>query len=283
MGVGVIIRQHREQLGMTQDVLAAKVGISKPYLSNIETGRAKNPPADRILSALESALGFERGQLVKLAHWERASVDVREEHELLEQEVTKLRRVLRNLMSGRRNENGSIDLDALADQIKQAQADPAISPDSVAGPDGIDMPQPDNLRSIRGAKAIPIINNVAAGYPHHFTDLDYPPSVADEYLRCPDLHDPQAFGARVVGDSMEPMYHQGDIVVFSPNTPARSGDDCFVRFEADCSTTFKRCYQDNETSVRLQPLNNLYPANVYDRQQITGLWPALFRFEQLRR
>ena len=57
MGLGAIVRQQRERLGMTQDVLAAKAGISKPYLSNIETGRAKNPPSDTKVVALEVALG----------------------------------------------------------------------------------------------------------------------------------------------------------------------------------------------------------------------------------
>ena len=82
---------------------------------------------------------------------------------------------------------------------------------------------------------------------------------------------------------MEPLYHPGDIVVFSPNTPPRGGDDCFVRFEADGSSTFKRFYQDDDANIRLQPLNSRYPAQVYDRRQVTGLWPAVFRFERLLR
>ena len=124
---------------------------------------------------------------------------------------------------------------------------------------------------------------MAAGYPAHFTDLDYPPGVADEYVRCPDLHDTQAFAARVVGDSMEPEFREGDIVVFSPNTQPRPGDDCFVRFDEDGGTTFKRFYQDNKTTIRLQPRNNAYPAMTYPAEKITGLWPALFRIEQLRK
>lgn len=40
--------------------------------------------------------------------------------------------------------------------------------------------------------------------------------VAEEYVRSPDLADPDAFTARVVGDSMAPDYREGDIVIFSP-------------------------------------------------------------------
>ena len=129
---------------------------------------------------------------------------------------------------------------------------------------------------------VPVINNVAAGYPHHFTDLDYPPGVADEYVRCPDVHDPQAFAAQVVGDSMEPDYREGDIVIFSPNLEFRSGDDCFVRFEEAGETTFKRVYQDDQDTLRLQPLNRAYPAQTHAREAITGLWPALFKLQRVR-
>jgi phage repressor protein C with HTH and peptisase S24 domain len=131
-----------------------------------------------------------------------------------------------------------------------------------------------------GKSDIPIINKVPAGYPTDFTDLDYPPSIADEYVRCPDIQDPQAFAARVVGDSMEPDYHEGDIVIFAPNTPAESGQDCFVRLDTG-ETTFKRVYQDDPATLRLQPLNEKYPANIVPRREVTGLWPAVVRIERL--
>ena len=261
MSLGEIIRRRREEVGLTQDQVAGQAGISKPYLSNIETGKAKNPPTDAVLGALERALKFDDFALRKLAHLARTPMDVRQEHELLEAEVHKLRGVIRELISGPRKASGALDLDAMTKTLERQS----------------------NIKGISAGVAVPIINKVAAGYPHHFTDLDYPPSVADEYIRCPDLHDPQAFAAHVVGDSMEPVYHEGDIVIFSPNTPARDADDCFVRFEGDGGTTFKRLYQDNEQTVRLQPLNNRYPAEIYPRERINGLWPAAFKIERLRR
>lgn len=261
MSLGEIIRQRREQAGITQDRLAAQVGISKPYLSNIETGKTKNPPSDGVLKAMEKALGFQPDELVRLAHLVRTPADVRDEHELLEAELNKLRGVVKELLSCRPDsQSAGLDLDGVLVRL-QARS---------------------NISGISAGVAIPLINKLAAGYPRHFTDLDYPPSVADEYVRCVDMHDSQAFAARVVGDSMEPQYHEGDIVVFSPNTPARSGDDCFVRLEGEGGTTFKRFYSDDEATIRLQPLNSKYPAEVYPREQITGLWPAILRIERLR-
>jgi len=39
---------------------------------------------------------------------------------------------------------------------------------------------------------VPIIYKVAAGYPADFNDLDYPAGVADDYVSCTDVHDPNA-------------------------------------------------------------------------------------------
>ncbi|GAG45312.1 unnamed protein product, partial [marine sediment metagenome] len=131
-------------------------------------------------------------------------------------------------------------------------------------------------------RAIPLINRVAAGYPTDFTDLDYPPSVADEYVCCPDVPDPQAFGARVVGDSMAPNYKEGDTVIFAPNAVPRDGDDCFVRFVKDNSTSFKRFHAAPNGRIRLEPINNKYPVEEYGREEINGLWPAIMRVEHIR-
>ena len=261
MSLGEIIRQRRESLGLTQDQLALQVNISKPYLSNIETGKAKNPPSDGVLTAIEGGLSFEAGELTRIAHLVRTPPDVRDEHELLEAEVQKLRSVIKALhATAPRKAFGGVDLDALAGQIRTES----------------------NTRHLSAGARVPVINKLSAGYPLHFTDLDYPPSVAEEYVRCPDIHDSQAFAARVVGDSMEPRYREGDIIVFSPAAPARTGDDCFIRFEGDGRTTFKRLYVDDEESIRLQPLNSKYPAETYSRNEVTGVWPAVLRIEQLR-
>jgi len=262
MTLGAIIRQRRETFGFTQDQLALMAGISKPYLSNIETGKAKNPPSDGILRQIEKRLEFAPGELTKIAHMSRTPMDVRQEHELMAAELQKLRAVVRGLIcNGPRKGVGGVDLDRLAARLAESG----------------------NATEMSAGGVVPVINNVAAGYPQHFTDLDYPTSVADEYIRCPDLHDPNAFAARVVGDSMAPKYQEGDIVVFSPAAGPKNGDDCFVRFAASDETTFKRYYQDAADVVRLQPLNDKYPGQTCRPDEINGLWPAVYRFERLRK
>jgi len=262
VALGAIIRQRREGLRLTQEQLAATIAISKPYLSNIETGKAKNPPTDRILKALEGALGIPDGELTRIAHLARTPVDVRHEHELLEVECQKLRKILKRLLErSPRKEDGGLDLDAIPTALRAGTRQAGLSP---------------NL-------AIPLVNKIGAGYPARFPDLDYPATVASDYVRCLDVHDPHAFAVRVPDETMEPLYCRGDVVVFSPGMPAASGQDCFVRFAEGGGTTFRRYYQDPDGVIRLQPINSEYPPRYCGRDEITSLWPALVCQHHLQR
>ncbi|MEM9415013.1 MAG: S24 family peptidase, partial [Planctomycetota bacterium] len=132
--------------------------------------------------------------------------------------------------------------------------------------------------------AVPLINKVAAGLPSGFTDLDYPARTGDELVVVPGytgLHganDPDAFAATVSGESMQPGYHEGDVVVFSPLADVVDGCDCFVRLEPDHETTFKRVFLDEEAGrIRLQPLNPAFEPRTVDREQVAGMYRAVWR------
>src|ERR1700683_5030873 len=75
--LGEKLRKRRRRLGLTLDELAGKTGISKPYLSLIETGNVPNPPSDEKLRRLERVLGFAANELVTEAHLLRTPRDVR--------------------------------------------------------------------------------------------------------------------------------------------------------------------------------------------------------------
>jgi repressor LexA len=258
MSLGQIIRDKREQLSLTLDEVSNKVGFSKPYLSTIETGKVKNPPSDELLTRLERVLTFEPGLLLHLAHMERMPSDVRGIYESREAENQKLRHFMKKLMEKRGSDG---ELRALLAETKLAEGD--------------------GKTPLAAGRLVPIINKVAAGYPTDFNDLDYPVGIADDYVRCPDLHDPNAFAVRVVGDSMEPRFYEGDIVVFSPAVEVRNGDDCFVRFTMPHETTFKRVFFEKENKVRLQPRNERYSPTVVDGHRIDGIYRAVIRYEKL--
>lgn len=264
-GFGGAIRARRRSLRLTLGDVAERAACAKSYLSALENGR-RSPPSEAVTRRLEEALSIEPGALVRLAHAGKMPTEVRRDIETLrarDRSARSLARLLANRASG----GGSLD-----QMFKSGELQSLI--------ERLD-PSPDAAESIASAlpSEIPLINNVAAGYPADFTDLGYPARVADEYVRAPDVRDPDAFAARVVGDSMAPDYRAGDIVVFSPLADVRSGMDCFVRFEPDHDTTFKRVYfehgDDGAEMIRIQPINNKYPANTVPREAIAGLYAGV--------
>jgi len=258
MSLGQIIRQKREELRLTLDEVSNKAGFSKPYLSTIETGKVKNPPSDELLAKLERILKFEPGLLLHIAHMERMPSDIRQEYESAEAEKQKWRQFVKNLI---RKKADARRLSALLAKSK-------LDIEPVEG-------------ALAAGRLVPIINKVAAGYPTDFDDLNYPAGVADDYVRCPDLHDPNAFAVRVVGDSMEPKFCEGDIVIFSPVAEVHNGDDCFVRFAMPHETTFKRVFFEASNKVRLQPRNDKYSPTIIDGKRINGLYRAVIKYERL--
>lgn len=258
MSLGQIIRNKREQMSLTLDEVSHRVGFSKPYLSTIETSKVKNPPSDDLLTKLERVLEFEQGLLLHIAHLERMPSDIRQSYESREAENEKFRQFLKRLMKSKSSTRG----------LKAMVTKSGVNMES--------DPMP-----LAAGRLVPIINKVTAGYPAEFNDLDYPVGIADDYVRCPDLHDPNAFAVRVVGDSMEPKFFEGDIVIFSPAAEVHNGDDCFVRFKTPHETTFKRVFFDNDDQVRLQPRNESYSPSVIDGKRIDGIYRATVKYQKL--
>ncbi len=271
---GEAIRARRAELGWSLQKLADLVGCAKGYLSEIETGR-RGPPGEEFLSRVEEFMMLASGRLVELARWERS---LEAGGATVERELGRLRQrdeIAQRLAGLLRAGDGGKRLDPAfrSGELRKLIAEY----DAQAGQANI-APVP--RRAGGGNRTqVPLINKVAAGYPREFTDLAYPARVADEYVSCPDVDDPDAFAARVVGDSMSPDYREGDIIIFSPARPPRNGNDCFVRLERDHETTFKRVYfeagEDGAELIRLQPINNAYPPRVVDREEVAGLYAAV--------
>jgi transcriptional regulator with XRE-family HTH domain len=254
--LGPKIRKQRRRLGLTLDELSGRASISKPYLSLIETGRVANPPSDEKLQRLEQTLGFAAGELLTQAHLHRTPRD--------------LRAMLEKMLSQSSAGNAKpLDLGAAYfSGTLHRLADNANGK--------IERPAP---------SAIPIINRASAGYPNDFTDLSYPRKAAHEYISCPEIADTEAFAIRVQGDTMTPRYREHDIVIFAPALPPRTGDDCFIRFTTG-RTTFTRIFMETEASdrmpmVRLQPRNEKYRPTLAKRDQIAGLYRAVYRYQRV--
>ena len=182
-------------LGWSLAELAERAGCTKSYLSAIECGR-KGPPTESITRRLEEALGFEDEELLAHARWDQTPPGIKEDLQRMRRRDSHAR-MLAKLLTHSAQRGTSLDelyaSGALQSAIDRIDPRPASSGDGLEAGGGVALPM-----------QVPLVNKVTAGYPADFTDLGYPARSADEYVRTPDLSDPDAFAARVVGDSMEP-------------------------------------------------------------------------------
>jgi SOS-response transcriptional repressor LexA len=65
----------------------------------------------------------------------------------------------------------------------------------------------------------------------------------------------EPFALRVLGDSMEPEFHEGHIVIIDPGMPATHGAFVVVEYSGD---TVLRQFEVKDGRKFLKPLNNNY-------------------------
>lgn len=105
----------------------------------------------------------------------------------------------------------------------------------------------------RGGRSIPVVGMARAGADGFFDDQGFPVG-AGETVRFPDLGEDRVYALEIAGDSMEPMYRAGDIVIVQPGTAVRRGDRVVVRTRAG-EVMAKVLGRRNDQSVELLSLN----------------------------
>jgi phage repressor protein C with HTH and peptisase S24 domain len=78
-------------------------------------------------------------------------------------------------------------------------------------------------------RRIPLIGLVQAGSGGYFDDAGFPIGGGWDEITFPGVKDENAYAVEITGDSMEPVYRDGDIIIVSPNSAPRRGDRVVVR------------------------------------------------------
>ncbi len=71
---------------------------------------------------------------------------------------------------------------------------------------------------------IPLIGMAQAGADGFFDDAGYPIGGGWDEIPFPGLGDPHVYALEINGESMEPVYRDGDIVILAPHANLRRGD-----------------------------------------------------------
>ena len=121
---------------------------------------------------------------------------------------------------------------------------------------------------------VPLISNVQAGmYKDLVDNLLQPGDTAYELIPTTVPIKRHTFALRVVGDSMEPRYVEGDVLVVEPEMDPTPGDLVIAK-NGDGETTFKQLVKDG-ADWYLKPLNDRYPIKPLGNSTIVGVVRAV--------
>lgn len=112
---------------------------------------------------------------------------------------------------------------------------------------------------------IPLLGTVKAGYDYLAQE-----NVIDYISFKVDGTDKENYYAlNVVGDSMTPLFDDGDTVIVHKQDDFENGDNCVVLINGE-EATIKKVYKDN-TGIELKAVNPYYPPRVFSKEDIKDL------------
>src|ERR687886_247380 len=118
---------------------------------------------------------------------------------------------------------------------------------------------------------IPLIGMTQAGTGRFFTEEGLPAGGPGwEEVEFPDLANEKVFALEVQGDSMEPLYRDGDILIVSPTATPRKGDRVVVRTTAG-EVTAKELKRRTAKSLELRSLNPEHPDRIVPVSEIAWM------------
>ncbi|MGC1779072.1 MAG: helix-turn-helix transcriptional regulator [Xanthobacteraceae bacterium] len=104
------------------------------------------------------------------------------------------------------------------------------------------------------ARAVPLLGFAEAGAGGYFDDGGFPAGEGWDEIAFPAVTDEHAYALEVSGQSMEPAYRDGDIILVSPSAPIRRGDRVVVRTR-DGEVLAKELKRRTTKSIELKSLN----------------------------
>lgn len=107
-------------------------------------------------------------------------------------------------------------------------------------------------------RVVPLIGFAQAGSSGFFDDAGFPAGAGWEAVNFPGVEDENAYALEISGDSMAPVYRDGDRIVVSPNAQPRRGDRVVVK-TADGEVMAKELRRRTAETLELISLNPAYP------------------------
>ncbi len=124
-------------------------------------------------------------------------------------------------------------------------------------------------------RLIPVIGLAEAGNAGYFDDAGFPAGHGWEEIAFPDVNDPHAYALEISGESMLPVYRDGDRVIVSPQAGVRRGDRVVVKTAAG-EVMAKQLARLTMRRVELQSFNTQFEERAIDISDIVFMHRILW-------
>jgi phage repressor protein C with HTH and peptisase S24 domain len=103
-------------------------------------------------------------------------------------------------------------------------------------------------------QTIPLIGLAQAGSGGFFDDAGFPAGTGWDEVNFPNMPDDHSYALEISGDSMQPLYRDGDTIIVSPAAPVRRGDRVVVRTK-EGEVLAKELKRRTAKTIELKSLN----------------------------
>jgi phage repressor protein C with HTH and peptisase S24 domain len=104
------------------------------------------------------------------------------------------------------------------------------------------------------SRAVPLIGFAQAGSGGYFDDGGFPLGSGWDEIKFPGVDDEHAYALEVSGNSMEPLFRKGDLLIVSPAAAMRKGDRIVVKTRGG-EVLAKELKRKTAKAVELRSLN----------------------------
>ncbi len=126
------------------------------------------------------------------------------------------------------------------------------------------------VTTARPPRRIPLLGMAQAGGNGFFDDAGFPVGGSWDEVSLPEIGDPHAYALEISGDSMEPVFRDGDMVVISPAAPIRRGDRVVLRTVAG-EVMAKQLARRSAKRIELKSLNPEHRDRSFDLMEVAWM------------
>lgn len=114
---------------------------------------------------------------------------------------------------------------------------------------------------------VPLIGFAQAGDKGFFDDGGFPAGAGWDEVAFPEIGDENAYALEISGDSMLPLYRDGDVIIVSPEANVRRGDRVVVK-TTDGEVMAKILLRQTARRIELGSLNPAYDGRTFEMTEI---------------